>query len=83
MRKAIPLLATLLCGPLAAPGAHAAKGSSSTSNSGTKQTYKWVDEKGVTHYGDTVPSEYSQREQHVLNDQGVEVQKRQAEMTPA
>jgi DNA repair exonuclease SbcCD ATPase subunit len=30
-----------------------------------------------------VPSEYSQRDQHVLNNQGVEVQKRQAEMTPA
>ena len=47
-----------------------------------KQTYKWVDEKGVVHYGDSVPSEYSQREQRVLNSQGLEVQKRQAEMTP-
>jgi hypothetical protein len=74
MRKAIPFLATVLCGLLAATGAHAQK---------TKQTYKWVDEKGVTHYGDSVPSEYSQREQQVLNAQGVEVQKRQAEMSPA
>ena len=80
MRKAIPFLATLLCGLLAASGAHAAKGSSTPTNTG-KQTYKWVDEKGVTHYGDSVPSEYSQREQHVLNNQGVEVQKRQAEMS--
>jgi hypothetical protein len=74
MRKAIPFLATVLCGLLAATGAYAQK---------TKQTYKWVDEKGVTHYGDSVPSEYSQREQQVLNSQGVEVQKRQAEMSPA
>ncbi len=79
MRKVIPFLASLLC-LLAASAAHADKGSS---KSGDHQTYKWVDEKGVTHYGDTVPSEYSQREQHVLNNQGVEVQKRQAEMTPA
>ena len=34
------------------------------------------------HYGDSVPSEYSQREQRVLNSQGLEVQKRQAEMSP-
>lgn len=83
MRKAIPFLATLLCGLLAASGACAAqKGKSSSPNSAPKQTYKWVDENGVTHYGDSVPSEYSQREQHVLNNQGVEVKKRQAEMTP-
>ena len=78
MRKAIPFLATVLCGLLAASGAHAQK-----SGGSGKQTYKWVDEKGVTHYGDSVPSEYSQREQQVLNSQGVEVQKRQAEMSPA
>ena len=29
-------------------------------------TYKWVDEKGVTHYGDSVP-EYSKSERAVLN----------------
>jgi len=76
MRKATPFLASLLC-LLAAPGAHSEQGSQGNG----KQTYKWVDEKGVTHYGDSVPSEYSQREQHVLNNQGVEVQKRQAEMS--
>jgi uncharacterized protein DUF4124 len=79
MRKAIPFLATVLCGLLAATGAYAQKSSGSTSG---RQAYKWVDEHGVTHYGDSVPSEYSQREQHVLNSQGVEVQKHQAEMTP-
>ena len=52
MRKAIPFLATVLCGLLASSGAHAAKGKSSTpTSSGAKQTYKWVDEKGITHYG--------------------------------
>ena len=82
MRKAIPFLATVLCGLLAASGAYAAK-SAKPSSSTAGKTYKWVDENGITHYGDTVPQEYSQREQQVLNSRGVEVQKRQAEMSPA
>ncbi len=73
MRKAIPFLATVLLGLVFGAAAHAQ----------ARQTYKWVDEKGVTHYGDSVPAEYSQREQHVLNKQGVETQQRQAEMSPA
>jgi hypothetical protein len=80
MRKAIPFLATVLSSLLAASTAHA---QSTSSQGGAKQTYKWIDDQGVTHYGDSVPSEYSQREQRVLNSQGLEVQKRQAEMTPA
>src|SRR5690348_18390989 len=54
-------------------------------NAGSKKTttYKWVDDKGVIHYGDSVPAEYSQREQRELNSQGVEVGRHQAEMTPA
>ena len=82
MRKAIPFLAAVLCGLLAASGAHAAKSGKRVAAPAGK-TYKWVDENGVTHYGDTVPQEYSQREQQVLNSQGVEVQKRQAEMSTA
>ena len=35
--------------------------------------YRWVDDKGVVHYGDSVPVEYSQNEHSVLNNQGVEV----------
>jgi hypothetical protein len=79
MRKAIPLLATVLSGVLMAATAHA----QSKPAGGTKQAYKWTDDKGIVHYGDSVPAEYSQREQRVLNSQGLEVQKRQAEMTPA
>jgi len=74
MRYAIPFLATVLAGLILSHAAYAQdKG---------KQTYKWVDDKGVIHYGDSIPSEYSQRETHVLNSQGVEVQKHRAEMTP-
>ena len=79
---AIPFLATVLCGLLAAAGAHAAKPRQQSVDQGGK-TYKWVDENGVTHYGDSVPQEYSQREQQILNSHGIEVQKRQAEMSPA
>jgi Domain of unknown function (DUF4124) len=77
MRKAIPILATVLSGLLITSAAH-----SQSKPESTKQTYKWTDDKGVVHYGDSVPSEYAQREQRVLNSQGLEVQKRQAEMTP-
>lgn len=45
-------------------------------------TYKWVDEKGVVHYGDTVPPQYSQRESTILNQQGVQVGRREAQKTP-
>jgi hypothetical protein len=74
MRKAISLLATVLAGLVLGSGSYAQDKS--------KQVYKWVDDKGVIHYGDSIPSEYSQRESHVLNSQGVEVQKHRAEMTP-
>jgi hypothetical protein len=75
MRNATPFLATVLAGLMLSPAAHAQEK--------VKQTYKWVDDQGVTHYGDSIPSEYSQRETRVLNSQGVEVQKRRAEMSPA
>ena len=81
MRKAIPFLATVLSSLLIAS---VAQSQSASKSGGTpKQAYKWTDENGVVHYGDSVPAEYSQREQRVLNSQGLEVQKRQAEMTPA
>ena len=81
MRSAISFLALMLVGLALAGTADAQSQPRPNSNKG--QTYKWVDENGVTHYGDSVPAEYSQREQRLLNAQGVEVQKRQAEMTPA
>jgi hypothetical protein len=78
MRKAT----TFHCVVLAA-ACLAAAAQSQSAETKTKTTYKWVDDKGVVHYGDSVPAEYSQREQRELNQQGVEVGRRQAEMTPA
>ncbi len=43
------------------------------SSSGAAPVYRWVDEKGVVHYGDSVPVEYAQSERSLLNGQGVEV----------
>ncbi|MFZ5523471.1 MAG: DUF4124 domain-containing protein [Pseudomonadota bacterium] len=32
--------------------------------------YKWVDEKGITHYGETIPPEYADRDRAELNKSG-------------
>jgi hypothetical protein len=87
MRKVTLVLATLLSSGLALSVAHAQNRPSkpskpSSSSSAVKETYKWTDENGVVHYGDSVPAQYSQREQSKLNSQGLEVSKRQAEMSP-
>jgi hypothetical protein len=44
--------------------------------------YRWTDEQGVVHYGDRIPPQYAQRERAVLNSQGVEVRKFDAQRTP-
>ena len=44
--------------------------------------YKWVDQQGVTHYGDHIPPEYAAQEQHIVNSQGIEVQRLEAQKTP-
>jgi Domain of unknown function (DUF4124) len=41
--------------------------------------YKWVDEQGVTHYGDRIPPEYASQEQHIMNSQGVEINRLEAQ----
>ena len=35
------------------------------------KTYRWVDDKGVVHYGDMVPPEYARQGRSELNSQGV------------
>jgi hypothetical protein len=50
---------------------------------GTGRTvYKWVDEQGVIHYGDRIPPEYAGQEQHIINSQGVEINRLEAQKTP-
>jgi Domain of unknown function (DUF4124) len=62
---------------LASPGFAAGPG---TGNGRT--LYKWVDEQGVTHYGDHIPPEYAGQEQQVINSQGVEIRRLEAQKTP-
>ncbi len=47
-----------------------------------KKVYRWTDERGVVHYGDRIPPEYSRGEAAVLNNQGVTVGIRPAQKTP-
>jgi Domain of unknown function (DUF4124) len=44
--------------------------------------YRWVDEHGVVHYGDRLPPEYATKENTILNRQGVEVRRNEAQKTP-
>ncbi len=62
---------TLLASPGFAAGA-----------SNGRTLYKWVDEQGVTHYGDHIPPEYAAQEQHVINSQGVEINRLEAQKSP-
>jgi Domain of unknown function (DUF4124) len=73
LSKAAGILCALTL--LAAPGLAPSAGNGRT-------VYKWVDEQGVTHYGDRIPPEYSAQEQHVINSQGVEINKLDAQKTP-
>ena len=43
--------------------------------SGATETrvFKWVDEDGIVHYGDTIPARYAELPKEVLNDHGVTV----------
>ncbi len=71
-------LSWVLCAVLLLAGwsfsAHAAASSG-------RKLYKWVDEQGITHYGDHIPPEYANQEQHVVNSQGVETEHIDAQKT--
>jgi hypothetical protein len=70
----------LLLAALALSGT--ALAAASNPNSKNSLSYRWVDEQGVIHYGDRVPPQYSQKQQSVLNSQGVEVKRLDAQKTP-
>jgi len=42
--------------------------------------YKWVDDNGITHYGETIPPEYANKNNVLLNDKG-QVTKRNEKAT--
>ena len=45
-------------------------------------TYKWVDEHGVTHYGDSIPPEYRDRANIEMNTRGVILKKNDPALSP-
>lgn len=79
-----PALSVALSLAAFAAGSAAAAGNNSSRSQPNKGevTYKWVDEKGITHYGDSVPPEYAKRERAVLNQEGVVIRRLEAEKTP-
>jgi hypothetical protein len=70
---------TALCAVilLASPGFAAGAGASSG-----RTLYKWVDDQGVTHYGDHIPPEYAAQEKQVINSQGVVINRLEAQKSP-
>ena len=46
------------------------------------RAYRWVDDAGVTHYGDRVPPEHAGSELSVLNEQGIKVNTVEGTKTP-
>ena len=44
--------------------------------------YRWVDEQGVVHYGDSIPPQYAEKAHELLNKQGVRVGHEDAQKTP-
>jgi len=41
---------------------------------GTSRIVKWKDEKGITHYGDSIPPQYANRDNSLMNKQGITIQ---------
>lgn len=42
---------------------------------GAKKIVKWKDDKGATHYGDQIPAQYANRENSIINQQGITVKR--------
>jgi hypothetical protein len=61
------VVAAVLCG-LSLPGA--------------ARTYKWVDDKGITHYGDTIPPEFKDKANAELSKRGITLKKTDQALTP-
>lgn len=37
------------------------------------RVFKWTDDRGIVHYGDSVPAEYAESDRTVLNGEGIEL----------
>ena len=82
MRQHLAWLAVLAIGLPALGGAQPRAAPAAQQHGTTTKLYRWTDEKGVVHYGDSVPPEYAKQDRNVLNNQGVNVGFEQGELTP-
>jgi hypothetical protein len=46
-----------------------------------QKLYRWVDEDGVVHYGDSIPARYAEVERRVVNEHGITVDVMRAKKT--
>ena len=46
------------------------------------KVYKWTDEDGVVHFGDSIPAKYAELPKEVVNDYGVTVDNLEGKKTP-
>ena len=75
MKSAASTLAALGLAALAGLPLHVA-------DAAGQRLYKWVDDHGITHYGDQIPAKYANRERDVINGEGVVVDRMAAQQTP-
>jgi tRNA isopentenyl-2-thiomethyl-A-37 hydroxylase MiaE len=61
--RALTLLLALAC----------VTGAAWAQSGGKGVAYRWVDEHGVVHYGDSIPPKYARNSREILNSQGVEI----------
>jgi hypothetical protein len=81
MVKGMPVRKWFLALSLVAAGSAFAYGQDSKDK--TPVAYRWVDDKGVVHYGDRIPAQDTQKERTILNREGVEVGRLDAQKTSA
>jgi len=55
--------------------------SAAAGNVGNGKLYRWVDENGTVHFGDSIPPEYAKSERQVINQHGITVGTLPAELT--
>ena len=48
-----------------------------------RKVYRWVDDQGVVHFGDSVPVEHASSDRQILNKHGVAVESQEGQITPA
>ena len=70
MKNLLSTIAVLVLLPLAASATETAQ-----------KLYRWVDNDGVVHYGDSIPAEYADLERHVVNNHGITVDVMRAKRT--